>query len=398
MSYDQIEAALKERDAAIMGEFGKLSEKTTEVSDRLASLEQKGAAHYDHKDTPPRPSLMAVIRHLSNPRDHALNGPELEWHQELAKKNAGASVPSGSVWIPLSTKGVGYSANTITTTSPHSNAGGSNLVAQELHPELIDLLRQESVVMSQGIRVIPATGDLDLPKKSTGVTGYWFGADGADSITESTPVFTSVQLRPKFVAGLAKVSYRMMIQTGGDVERIIAEDIAAVLAEQVDLKALQGTGADSQPTGVLNASISSLTWGGTSSPVGNTGRFWWEDALLSEQTLIDSKAYRGNLSWLCDSASWRIMQHQISSNDEHMSLVSDGRVLNYPIAPTTHMPANTVLFGNWQELVMAVWGGIALAVDTGGDNFAKGDTAIRAILPVDFAVRHAASFVKNVRP
>jgi len=396
MSFEQIEQALNERDGAIKGALDKLSEKADDIGDRLASLEQKGASSFDYHDAPPRPSLMKVIRHLANPRDNPLDGKEAEWHQELQKK-AGRDFP-GAVWVPLSTKTVDY--NTPNLNSPLTSAGGSNLVPQQLHNELIDLLRQQSVVMQQGITVIQAQGDLDLPKKTTGTTGYWFGADGADSITESTPVFTTVQLRPKFVAGLAKCSYRMMLQTGGNIENIIAQDIAAVLAEQVDLAALQGTGSNSQPYGVLNqAGIGSLTWGGTSSPVGDTTRFWWEDALASEKALIDAKAYSGNLSWLCDSASWRIIQHQTSSNDEHMSLVdSQRRVLNFPITPTTHMAANTVLFGNWADLVMAQWGGIALAADIGGDNFAKGDTSIRAILPCDFAVRHALSFVENVRP
>jgi hypothetical protein len=76
----------------------------------------------------------------------------------------------------------------------------------------------------------------------------------------------------------------------------------------------------------------------------------------------------------------------------------DGRLLGHMATPTTNMPSNTALLGNWADMVMGVWGGIALATDGGGDNFAKGDLSIRAILPVDFAVRHAASFVKNVAP
>jgi HK97 family phage major capsid protein len=398
MNIEIIEQALAERDQAIMGKLDKLDEKSTELKDRMFDLEQKSAGVYHHNDsTPPRPSLIKVIKHLSNPRDNPLNGREAEWHQELSAK-AGRSF-NGAVFFPLSTKTVDY--GTPNFNSPLESAAGSSLVAQELHPELIDLLRQQSVVMQQGIRVIPAQGDLDLPKKTAGTTGYWFGADGSDTITESNLSFTTLQLRPKFVAGLAKVSYKMLTQTGGGIERIIAEDIAAAVAEQVDQKALQGTGSNSQPTGVLNSSIGSLTWGGATSPLTSSPlRFWWEDALASEKTLIDAKAYTGNLSWLCDSASWKIMQHQVSTSDgQHMSLVdSQGNVLNRKITPTTHMPANTVLFGNWQDLVMATWGGIALATDGGGDNFAKGDLSIRAILPCDFAVRHAASFVKNVKP
>jgi len=394
--YEQIESQVRDTHNVVKNFVTRSDEKFSDLSDRLAGLEQKNTSFIDFHGAPERPSLMKIIRHLSNPRDNPLEGREQEWHSELQRKNKGANVPAGSVWIPLQTKTVDY--NTPNFNSPLTSAGGSNLVQQELYPELIDLLRQESVVMSQGIRIIPAMGDLDIPKKTSGATAYWLDMDGSDSITPSTPVFGSVPLRPKFVTALTKVSYRMMLQTGNEAGRIVEQDLAATLAEAVDLAALQGTGANSQPTGVLGAGISSLTWGGSSSPVGDTSRFWFEDALLSEKTLIDSKSYKGNLSWLCDSASWRIIQHQVSSQDEHMSLVSDGRVLNRTISPTSHMPSNTVLFGNWADFVMATWGGIAIAIDQGGDNFAKGDSVLRAVLPVDFAVRHAASFVKNVRP
>ncbi len=47
---------------------------------------------------------------------------------------------------------------------------------------------------------------------------------------------------------------------------------------------------------------------------------------------------------------------------------------------------------------MGTWGGIALATDGGDTNFAKGNLSVRAIIPVDFAVRHATSSAKNVAP
>jgi HK97 family phage major capsid protein len=79
-------------------------------------------------------------------------------------------------------------------------------------------------------------------------------------------------------------------------------------------------------------------------------------------------------------------------------LDADGRLLGHPVTPSTNMAASTALLGDWSQFVMAQWGGVALAVDQGGDNFAKGNTSIRAIMPVDFACRHAAAFVKSVAP
>ena len=406
MSTLEIKEALESRDSALEGKFDamqleneKLERKYMEAADRIMQLEQRSSPdEFRDSQTPNRPSLLKTIKHLSNPRDFPLDGLEREWHQELSSKSAGIPGTSNAVFVPLSTRYVDY--GTVNFNSPLESAGGSNLVPQELHPELIDLLRQQSVLMQQGIRVIQAQGDLDLPRKTTGTGGYWFGADGADSITESTPVFDTIEMRPKFVAGLTKVSYKMLTQAA-NIESILAADLAAVLAEQIDQKALQGTGSNSQPTGVMNQSgIGSLTWGGGDSPLSYSPlAFWINDAADMEQTLITAKAYQGNLSFLVDAGAYRTIRFQTDSNGGSVyGLDREGKLLGHNCTPTTHMPSNSALLGNWQDLVMATWGGIALATDGGGDNFAKGDLSIRAIMPVDFAVRHAASFVKSVKP
>ncbi|MGK2927929.1 MAG: phage major capsid protein [Lysobacterales bacterium] len=393
-----IERALEKTHDVFKADF---SDKLTEISDKVKELEQKGVGRIDYSRAPPKPSLLKVIKHLANPRDNPLDGKEREWHEELSRKNAGVPGTSGAVWIPLSTKSV-LDYNTPNFNSPLESAGGQYLVPTELRSrEFIDILRQESVVMRQGIRVLQATGDLDVPKKLSGATAYWLNLDGTDSITESVPIFGSLQLRPKFVAGLVTVSYRMLLQTGGAVEQIIAEDLAAVLAEEIDLKALQGTGSNNQPTGVLNAGIGSLTWGGSDSPLSfDPSRFWLNDAADMEKTLIDAKAYRGNLSWLMGSSAYRSIRWQETATEGQsmFGLDAGSRLLGFPVTVSAHMPANTAVLGDWSQFVMAEWGGIALAVDGGGENFAKANTSIRAIMPVDFAVRHAAAFVKNVAP
>tara|TARA_R110000824_G_scaffold174733_1_gene352880 strand:- start:1231 stop:1404 length:174 start_codon:yes stop_codon:yes gene_type:complete len=50
-------------------------------------------------------------------------------------------------------------------------------------------------------------------------------------------------------------------------------------------------------------------------------------------------------------------------------------------------------FGNWNDLMVARWGGLRLAASTDGDNaFSLDQTHIRATLRADVAVRQAKSF------
>ena len=389
MSMEQIETALAERDAAIKEvvdaletKNSKLEEKNTDLNDRLVELEQRTPNFIPDMKKQPVFSLQKVMRHLSNPRDNPLDGFEAECHQELSGKS-GISRPN-AVMIPLSTKQTQYGP-----VSP--DLGGSSLVETELHRDLIDVLREESIILGLKPTVINASGDLDLPKKTGDTTAFWFGADGDDSITESTPAFSTLQMRPKFVAGLTKVSYQMMIQTGGDVEGILQRDLLGVLAEAIDLAAIQGSGTSNQPTGILNQSgILTDTW--SNSPA----EFLWDDVLEMERLLITNKALKGNLAALCDAATYKTTKSTVKSSGDSVGLLAepDGTMNGYPLKATTFMPANTVLFGNWNELIVVNWGAIALEIDRSTD-FATGTTGFRAILPIDFGVRHVESFVKS---
>lgn len=391
----EIAEALKERDSAFMAEIEKLSQKGVDLADRVADLEQMGAKAVDFSGAPKAPSLQKAIESAINPRDNPLDGKEAEWHQELTEKT-GIKLP-GAVLYPLQTKShVDYS--TPHFNSPLESAGGSNVVQTDLHRDLIDVLREQSIVMGLGVTMLQAQGDLDLPKKSTDSTAYWFTGDGDESITASQPTFTRVQLRPKFVGALTGFTYRMGVQTGNGIERILANDLMGVLGEEVDRAALQGSGSSSEPTGVLTQSITSVGWDQGTSPQTTPTVFNEADAVYMEKQLIDNKALKGNLSMLCDSAAWLSMQNQYDSEGQPVKFLNRtermAKLLGYPIQPTTHMAASTVLMGNWLDFVVANWGAIAIAADPYGSNFASGTTSVRAILPIDFAVRHTASFVK----
>jgi HK97 family phage major capsid protein len=382
--------ALAERDAAITGKLDEINASQKSLDQRLGYLEQRGSG-IDLEGAPPRPSLGKIISHLANPRDHKLDGKEAEWHEELSQKMA--SPLADSVWVPLQTK-AGVEFNTASPTS-----GASNLVPTDTL-DLIDVLRQQSLVMQQGVTMIPAEGQISIPRKSADCSGYWFSGDGGDSITESNPTFEAITLSPKFVGGLVTVSYRMMVQTGNAIDGIIERDLMGMIAEEIDQKALQGTGSSNQPTGLLNVSgLTDAGWGRGTSPLSEPDDFNIRDAVYLEKLLIDAKALRGNLSFLFDPASYQSIQSRTDSNNQTIFDLDNGRrsLLGYSVAATSHMPSNTVVFGNWSEFIMANYGGVALAIDDGGTNFAKGTRAIRAIMPIDFNVRHVASFVKAAK-
>jgi len=66
----------------------------------------------------------------------------------------------------------------------------------------------------------------------------------------------------------------------------------------------------------------------------------------------------------------------------------------YPALTTKNCPTGYVIFGDWSEFIIGLWGAIGLAVDPYGSNFSKGSVSVRALADVDFAVRHPESFAE----
>ena len=380
--------AINERDEAIKGRFSELTEenrkletKNLELHDRILDLEQAYAGREFIKefgsDSGPRPDAGKVIRSLLTGK--ALDGREREFHDEFANKS-GLSMP-GVVWLDV--KALDYNSE-----SPTS--GGSNMVPQDLR-EAIPLLRQDSVIMQLGPRVVPATGNLEYPQQTGGVTTYMFDGDG-EAITESEPVYGLLQLPPKFFGAYCKVNYRVALQTDGNAIRAVMQDITAGLGEKFDQQAIQGDGTSGAPTGVINQSgVNTAAW--TSSPQAIA----WADVVECEKLLLDDKALRGSLAYLTDPATFKSMKTTTKvSSDAGAGFLLDFEgsrpTLNgFPCMVSSHVPANTLIFANWNELIVAEYGAIGIATDESTD-FAKGTVGIRGILPANVGVRHAVSF------
>jgi len=69
----------------------------------------------------------------------------------------------------------------------------------------------------------------------------------------------------------------------------------------------------------------------------------------------------------------------------------DGRANGLPSHVSGNVPAGYVLLGNWSDLLIGMWSTLEILVDPYTD-LATGKVRIRALLDVDFGVRHAASF------
>lgn len=257
----------------------------------------------------------------------------------------------------------------------------------------IEALRARSVVMSAGARSLSGlVGDVSIPRLDTPATFAWLAEDG--SVTAGEQVTGSVTLSPTTVAGAISVTRRLLKQSSPDVEMLIRDDLTTGAAIEIDNKALTGSGAANQPTGVVNQS------GVGTSTILVAGSPTYVEFVEFETDVAAANGLRGSLAYVMhptvvgnakttvvDAGSGRFV---VEGRQDGGGLVGNG----YPVLNTVNAGANGIIFGNWTELLIGFWGVLDLQADPFTDG-AKGGLVIRAFQDIDVAVRHAASFSVN---
>lgn len=305
--------------------------------------------------------------------------------KKLGRKAKGALVPTDVL-------SVARPRNAVTTTG-----AASTIQTDVLAQSFIELLRNKMVVRQLGATVLGGLqGNVSIPRLSGGATSYWV-AEGA-APTQSQQTFDAVTLAPNGVAAETQVTTQTLIQSSIDMEAMIRNDLATVIALAIDAACINGAGG-AEPTGILNtAGIGSVVVGGVA--LSNA------DPLIDLETAVaTANADVGNLRYLTNAHVVGELKKLKTTTGEYIfNNGSDegpnfvGSVNGYGVARSNQVPANlgaganqsALIFGNWADLVIGEWGALDLQVDpyTGG----VGNVKVKALQFVDCAVRHPESF------
>lgn len=334
-------------------------------------------------------SLTRLLRGIADPKQM----PEAELELEVSKRMQSVfGKRSNSICVPFEALAI-----------PQQRAiqvgdanGGSNLKpTNHLGGSFIDILRNRSMVMKLNPTVLTGLqGDLVIPRKTSGATAYWIEGDHDDALTESDIGMDQVSMSPKTVGGAVTFSHKMMLQSSPDVEMMIRKDLADMIAQEIDSKALNGTGANNQPTGIFNQTGIQTKDFAAATPT-------FEEVCDMEALLASANAdLGGTIAWLMDSdmaKALRTTPKQGSGVEGNFVWDSNigGRVLDIPAYRSNNMPAGFLLLGNWQHLTVGFWGGIEIDADPYGSNFLKGSVTVRVLADIDVAVRHPTAFVSG---
>jgi HK97 family phage major capsid protein/HK97 family phage prohead protease len=343
----------------------------------------------DHKNY----SLIRAIR-ASVTNDWTKAGFELECSREIASRTGRET---SGFFVPMELRAT-YNTGTATQ--------GGNLVATDLlAANFIEILRNRAVVMNLGATMLSGlVGNVDIPKR-TGVTSTYWVAEGAD-ITQSEGTFGKISLTPKTVGARSQMTRQMMQQGTPDIEVLVRNDILAQMALALDSAALQGTGSNGQPRGILNqAGINSVV-GGT-----NGAAITFDHIIDLEGSIDVDNALEGSLYYLTNAKVINALKKLKSTTGEYLWNGTDnpltagtaGSINGYPVARTNQVPSNltkgsasgvcsAVVFGNFSDLIVGNWGVLEVLANPYGAGYNSGSVDIRAMQTIDINVRRPESF------
>lgn len=266
-------------------------------------------------------------------------------------------------------------------------ASGSALVGTNLLTgSMIELLRNKPLVSQMGARTMTGlVGNVAIPRLNQGATTYWVSEQG--TITESDQAFGQLGLTPKKLAARTGYTKELLNQSDLSVEAIVRDDLTTVLGIAKDLAAISGPGG-AQPLGIVNqpAGLGSVTFGATATRA---------KAIAFQTALGSANALRGTLAYLTSPAvggAWMgIAEAPNYPKWLWEGTVLQGTVVGTPAYSTNQIAGNIVIYGNWQDLILADWAGLDVVVNPyTGD--ATGVVTITIFVMTDVGVRQVVSF------
>jgi len=251
--------------------------------------------------------------------------------------------------------------------------------------DFIDVLRNSSSVMQAGARVLGGlSGDVKIPKKATAATAAWIATEGG-AATESEMTVGQVSLSPKTLGAFTDVTRQLLIQSSMDVENLIRDDLAQALALAIDLAGLEGSGTAGQPTGILNTTgVNTVANFAGVNPT-------FAEAVSLETAIANDNALMGNLAYILPSAMNGALKTTEKATGTAQFVAGGGDINGYRSIVSNQGTAGNMYFGNFNDLLIGLFGGLDLTVDP-YTHSTSGTIRIVALQSVDVAVRHAQSF------
>ncbi len=345
-------------------------------------------------------SLVRAIRSLSDP-DASKRGQEAAFEMECSRAVAqrlgrdpkGFLVPYDVMASPIEVRASDMLKGT-------ASAGGDLIATELLSQSFIQLLRNKIVVLAAGAKMLTGlVGNVAIPSQTAASTFYWVAEDGAP--THSGASVGQVPMSPHTGGAFTDISRKLLVQSSVDVEALMRDDLAAVVALGIDLAGLHGNGQSNAPYGVASTTGIGSVVMGTSTTTGGVPT--WGKMLEFETDIAVANADIGALAYITNPKVRGVLKQTAKIGTTFPTFIwGDGPtpVNGYPALVTNQVKSDltktqtglsAIFFGNWADLIIGLWGGLDILVDP-YTNSTTGAVRVVALQDVDICVRHVGSF------
>ena len=263
-----------------------------------------------------------------------------------------------------------------------ATAGGNLVDDVLLSGSFIDLLRNRLAIAQAGVTTLTGLqGNISIPRQSAASTAYWVGESASPS--ESQPAVDQVNMSPKTVGAFVDYSRRLLLQSDISVESMVRNDLARVIALEIDRAAIYGTGSSNQPLGLTN------TTGIGSQTITTFGTF--AEYIGMETDVATANADAGSLRYIINAAARGALKSTEKASNTAQFVYENDQINGYPVIVSNQLANNDALFGDFSMMIMGMWSGLDLTVDPYAGATA-GTVRIIALQDLDIAVKQAGAF------
>lgn len=267
-------------------------------------------------------------------------------------------------------------------------SSNSDLIATEHMANMfIDTLRPNSVVMQLGATVMDGLqGDVDIPKALGNPNFQWIGDDD-DGPDNDIPT-GSILMKPHTLAGGVPMSRRLLKQSSPSVERVIQNALLKGAALGIDLGILMGTGSNNQPMGITNAT------GVNVQAVATPGKPTWNELVGFETKVNSDNALTGKLAYVTTAGVRGNLKTTPKDAGSGLFLMNDKDANGYGVSISNQLDANRMIFGNWEDVMVGLWGVLDIMPDK-STKAKSGGLVLRVFQDADVGIGHPESFCIN---
>ena len=349
-------------------------------------------------------SIMRAIRAAAS-KDWSKAGFELECSQAIQDR---ANKDPRGFFVPLDVLGAsarsGEAMGVTTDGSGDTGVVGNAGLVGTTHAadRFVEALRERAVVLRAGAIMLPGlVGNVDIPKQTSVSEFVWI--DENDSSPPTKFDTGTIPLRYKTMSGSIPMTRKLLKQSSPAVEQLVRNDLIRGAALGIDKAALQGAGGDTEPMGIIPAiaAVSGFALANFDT---------WANITAMWAKIAGANADLGTLKYIIDADAAGVLmstlKHVVTAESGGNVataaaagfIMEDMRINNYETLVTNTVKRastkSTLLFGDFSQLIIAMWGVLDINVDT-ATLADKGGLVLRAFQDADMGIRHIESFTYN---